>query len=133
LANRWLEWLGLTQRSNLALMRQRLAGSMPPQPLDRVASVLEPVKGYARHAERYTILTPLNHLVDSLAPESDAAREFRDAVDQYLASPTDQRNSAELRKQPTAWDANAVRVSPSLHSSTLLNESRAMNAGFTKL
>ncbi len=27
--NRWLEWLGLTQRSNLELMRERLAGDMP--------------------------------------------------------------------------------------------------------
>ncbi len=52
--NRWLEWLGLTQRSNLELMRQRLAAGAPYQPLDRFASVLEPVKGYARHAEKYT-------------------------------------------------------------------------------
>ncbi len=34
--------------------------------------------------------TPLNRLVDSIPPESDAARDFRDAVDRYLAA-KDQR------------------------------------------
>jgi hexosaminidase len=131
--NRWLEWLGLTQRSNLVLMRQRLAGSMPPQPLDRLASILEPVKGYQRHAERYTILTPLNRLVDSIAPESDAAREFRNEVDQYFASPKDKRNGAELRKQLTVWDENAAMVRPILQSNSLLNDDVAMDDALMKL
>ena len=61
--NHWLEWLGLTQRSNLALMRQRLAGPYPHQPLDALATLIEPVKGYTRHNERYGIFTPLNRLV----------------------------------------------------------------------
>lgn len=120
--NRWLESLGLTERSNLELMRQRLAGSMPYQPLDRFASILEPVKGYARHAEKYTSATPLNRLVDSIPPESDAAREFRDAVDRYLAMPKDQRNGQEIRRQLAAWRDNALLVRPILESNSLLTE-----------
>ncbi|HZS56504.1 MAG TPA: family 20 glycosylhydrolase [Bryobacteraceae bacterium] len=120
--NRWLEWIGLTQRSNLELMRQRLAGAMPYQPLDRFASVLEPVPGYERHAGRYQTNTPLNRLVDALPPESDAAREFRNAVDAYLAAPPAQRNSQELHKHLSQWADNAWNVRPMLETNSLLNE-----------
>ena len=133
LANRWLEWLGLTQRSNLELMRQRLAGSMPYQPLDMFASVLESVKGYSRHAENYTSSTPLNRLVDSISPESDAAREFRDAVDVYLAAPANQRNGDALRKQLSYWADNIGRVRPILQNNSILIESLPIAAGMRVL
>ena len=68
--DRWLEWLGLTQRSNLELMRERLAGGMPVGPLDAFAAILEPVKGYERHRAPYGASTPFNHLVDAIPPES---------------------------------------------------------------
>ena len=122
ITNRWLEWLGLTQRSNLELMRQRLAGAMPYQPLDIFASVLEPVKGYSRHAEKYTTSTPLNRLVDSIPPESDAAREFRDEVDRYLAAPKGQRNGESLRKDLGHWAVNTKLVQSILQNNSLLNE-----------
>jgi hexosaminidase len=131
--NRWLEWLGLTQRSNLELMRQRLAGTMPYQPLDIFASVLEPVKGYSRHAENYTTSTPLNRLVDSIPPESDAAREFRDAVDTYLAAPQGQRNSATLRSRLADWARNTQQVRPILQGNSLLNENLPVADGIAAL
>jgi hexosaminidase len=121
-ANHWLEWLGLTQRSNLELMRQRLAGDLPVAPLDLFASTLEPVKGYSRHAERYNIFTPFNRLVDAIPPESDAARRFGDAVDQYLALPKDQRDSAPLRRQLTVWLENIEKVRLMLQTDSLLTE-----------
>lgn len=117
--NRWLEWLGLTQRSDLELMRERLAGALPVQPLDTFASVLEPVKGYSRHAARYTSTTPLNRLVDSIPPETDTAREFRNAVDRYLAN---HDNADELKKQLTTWAENVSTVRPMLESNSLLTE-----------
>ncbi len=123
--NRWLEWLGLTQRSNLELMRQRLAGGMPYQPLDRFASILEPVKGYSRHAERYTSSTPLNRLVDSIPPESDAARHFRTAVDQYLAN-KNQSDSDSLRNRLAVWLENVAAVRPILQKNANLTENLAV-------
>lgn len=122
ITNRWLEWLGLTQRSNLELMRQRLAGTQPVKPLDEFASVLEPVKGYARHAENYTSFTPLNRLVDSIAPESDAARDFRNAVDAYLAGPKQEADAEALRKKLAEWSGNAEAARPTLESNSLLME-----------
>jgi hexosaminidase len=119
--NHWLEWLGLTEQSNLALMRQRLAGAMPVGPLDIFASVLEPVKGYARQ-KNYNSFTPLNRLPDAIPPESDVARDFRDAVDRYLAAPTDAGQATALRKQMTEWSENVAAVRPVLQSNALLAE-----------
>lgn len=122
-ANRWLEYRGLRQRSNLQLMRQRLAGMLPYQALNTFASVLEPVKGYSRHAQNYSSFTPLNRLVDSIPPESKAARQFRDSVDAFLASPPGHRSGGnDLRKQLAAWLAATNAVRPMLETNSLLNE-----------
>jgi hexosaminidase len=120
--NEWLQLFGLKQRANLERMRERLAGRLPYQSLDRFASVLEPVKGYSRHAERYTSFTPLNRLVDSIPPESNAAREFRDAVDAYLAQPPARRNGDNLRQKLAAWQADVQAVRPELQTDSLLVE-----------
>lgn len=118
----WLEWLGLTHRSNLELMRQRLAGGAPCGPLDIFASALEPVKGYSRNAETYTMFTPLNRLEDAIPAESDEARDFRDAVDRYLAAPKEQRNSESIRDPLARWAAAAAAVRPMLEQNSLLSE-----------
>ena len=118
--NYWLEWLGLTQRSNPELMRQRLAGTFDHHALDDLASILEPVKGYGRHAELYRTDTPLNRLVDSIAPESNVAREFRESVDQYLALPAAQRNSRALRANLERWLDDARNVTPLFQTNSLL-------------
>jgi hexosaminidase len=131
--NRWLEWLGLTQRSNLELMRQRLAGIQPVKPLDTFASVLEPVKGYARHAENYTSFTPLNRLVDSIPPESDAARDFRNAVDAYLAGPKQEADAEPLQKKLAMWSDNAKTVRPTLESNSLLLENISIADSLVRL
>jgi hexosaminidase len=133
ITNRWLEWLGLTQRSNLELMRQRLAGIQPVKPLDTFASVLEPVKGYARHAENYTSFTPLNRLVDSIPPESDAARDFRNAVDAYLAGPKQEADAEPLQKKLAMWSDNAKTVRPTLESNSLLLENISIADSLVRL
>jgi hexosaminidase len=133
ITNRWLEWLGLTQRSNLELMRQRLAGTHPVKPLDTFASVLEPVKGYARHAENYTSFTPLNRLVDSIPPESDAARDFRNAVDAYLAGPKQEADTEPLQKKLAMWSDNAKAVRPTLESNSLLLENISVADSLVRL
>ena len=103
-------------------MRQRLAGTYPVKPLDEFASVLEPVKEYSRHAENYSSFTPLNRLVDSIAPESDSARDFRNAVDNYLAGPKQETDAEALRKQLAAWLENARAVRTTLENNSLLIE-----------
>lgn len=128
--SRWLEWLGLAQRSNLELMRQRLTLGMPPGSsalLGEFAAMLEPVKGYERHRGPFGSTTPFNELVDAIPPESDAARRFRDAVDQYLAMPSAAGPAAvqlqmALRAQLSQWARAASDVRPLLQSNSLLLE-----------
>jgi hexosaminidase len=119
--NRWLEWLGLTQRTNLELMLRRLAAPQVEdvEPLRLLASVLEPVKGYERHRNHYGAASAFNRLVDAIPPESDTAREFRDAVDRYLMTPTP-ADAGQLAKQLQQWSDNAQAVRPLLDGSSLL-------------
>lgn len=131
--NHWLEWLGLTQRSNLELMRQRLAGTLSYQSLDTFASIVEPVKGYSRNAETYTNSTPLNRLVDAIPPESNAAREFREAVDEYLAAPKAKRNSQAFRDRLSKWAEAAVNVRPMFEQNSLLTENLPISAAVEAL
>ncbi len=117
--NHWLEYLGLTQQSNLVLMRRRLLKDDRDLPtLDRFAAVLEPVKGYSRHAEKYGTYTPLNRLVDAIPPESNAARRFREAVDTYLTD----HNPEPIRTQLALFRESARNVRPVLEASPILTE-----------
>ena len=120
----WLQYQGIEQRSQLRLMQERLAGSYPVEPLTIFASVLEPIKGYKRHSARdYTSLTPYNRLVDSIAPESKAAREFRDAVNRFAAHPkTDAADGDLIVKDLTFWKNNIPQIMPLLQSNGLLTE-----------
>ncbi len=110
-----------------------MAGPNPHQPLDALATLLEPVKGYSRHAERYGIFTPLNRLIDSIPPESRRAREFRNAVADYLAAPKEQRNSEALRKQLGDGLDALNKVRPILESQSLLTEDIPVADGAQKL
>lgn len=124
--SRWLESLNVRPRYILSFMRQRLAGTSPSGPLDTFASVLEPVREYTRHEDKthsYGINTPLNRLVDSIAPESDAAREFRKAVDRYLASsPSAKEEGPALEMSLRHWSANTAQLLPLLVGNGILSE-----------
>jgi hexosaminidase len=120
--NEWLQWLGLKQRSNLELMRQRLANGQAHEPLDIFASLLEPTKGYSRNAETYTHFVPLNRLIDAISPESNVARQFREEVDEYLATPATARNSNVLRDRLLDWGKAAVALRRMGETNSLLAE-----------
>ncbi len=110
--SRWLELQGIEHRSQPLFMLQRLAGAADIETLAKFAAILEPVKGYARHRNhKYSSLEPYNRLVDSLAPESDAGREFNQTKDRDI-----------LRARLTEWRANAEAVLPVLRATTLLSE-----------
>ena len=115
----WLDHQGLKHVAQLRRMQARLAPERPAL-LAQFASALEPVKGYVRHrAKKYTMATPFNRLVDSIAPESDAAREFRDAVDLYVKT----GNGADvLRTSLMEWQRAATQIQPLLRNSSLLQE-----------
>jgi hexosaminidase len=115
--SRELDGVGLTHRSSYPLMLARLAGAHPPEALETLADVVEPVKRYAReNAHEYTSLTPLNRLVDAARPESETARLFARRVDRLSA------NKDAVRKQLIAWRDSREVLLPLLESSALLKE-----------
>jgi hexosaminidase len=129
----WLDLQGLQHLSEIRLMQARLAGSFDPAPLAMFASILEPMKGYSRHrTQKFSSIFPFNRLVDAVPPESDAAREFREAVDLVVNNSqgdprSDERGLAGhpldyVRARLAEWRANSDRVGPMLKSNALLTE-----------
>lgn len=110
-----LEELGLRHRLDPRLMLQRLADGPVTPVLAEFAALLEPVKDYQRSGSgRYTQLTPLNRLVDAVAPESEAARAFGRTVDRFVESLGDGETRGagvgargELVRELTAWRRDA--------------------------
>ena len=115
--SRQLEWLGLMHRVSSRIMLERLAGDADATPLFVLDQVLEPLNcDLRRQVRHYTVMTPLNRLVDATPPESDAARQFGTLAATWQAHATD------LRRELVLWRDNRMRVMPLLQSSALLQE-----------
>jgi hexosaminidase len=125
-----LDWrlsqLGLTQRSGTFRMLHRMADAGDISALRTLAQVVEPVKDYTRMENvkgPWDFRAPLNHLIDAVSPESDAARHFRDQVQAYIQSGCkDQAVEVQIRTLLTAWRDNDMKVRSLLQQSFLLLE-----------
>ena len=116
-----LEYLGLTHRSVQGPMLDRIAGDRPAGALRKLAAALEPVKGYGRNASRnYKSSRPLNRMVDATPAESDAAREFSEAVDALLAG--DQAQRERVRTRLIGWRDQYDALKPVFAASSLAAE-----------
>jgi len=135
-----LEWLGLTHRSQYRKMLQRIAGPATPAEfaaLKTLADVLEPVKDYTRgESTSWKAITtsPLNHLVDAVPPESDAARRFGELVDKFIStSCLDVDSGGRLRAQFTTWRDNDAKLQPLAQRSFLVQEVAAKSQDLSTL
>jgi hexosaminidase len=121
-----LDWLGLTHRTGKFQMLHRMTGGDDISALRTLADVVEPVKDYARMDSvkgPWDFRAPLNHLVDAVSPESDAARHFAAQIEAYVQSGyTDQAAETQIRALLTAWRDNDAKLHPLLNQSFLLNE-----------
>lgn len=107
-----LEELGLTHERNQRVILRRIASSSSVEPLEKLVSVLEPVKQYTRGRQHpTTMLSPLSSLVDAVRPDSTAAREFSALVDGFLADgPAYGKNRDQLKKTLAAWRETGASV-----------------------
>ncbi|HTF22920.1 MAG TPA: family 20 glycosylhydrolase [Candidatus Limnocylindria bacterium] len=121
-----LDWLGLKHRTGRFQMLHRMSGTEDISALRTLADVVEPVKDYARISNvkgPWDFRAPLNHLIDAVSPESDAARHFRDQVQAYMQSGCkDQAAEAQVRMLLTTWRDNDMKLRPLLQRSFLLLE-----------
>ena len=86
-----IEALGLTQISQENVSLRALAGTQQIDPLETLASVLQPVDFDERSswsdAHGVTTLMPLDHLVDALPPDPPSRHDFVELVSTYLQDP----------------------------------------------
>ena len=127
--SRQLELLGLKHRSNMEAMLARMAGADNIAALRTLAELTEPVSLQIREEEAakaggiQTSDTPLNRMVDAVAPESEVARRFSQVVDQFVASNfQDDKAKSEIRVFLVSWRDNDNQLRPVLQNSYLLKE-----------
>jgi hexosaminidase len=127
--NQELEQLGLRQRSNMGAMLARMAGTEDIAALRVLAETVEPVSITIREKEAesaggiQTSDIALNRMVDAVAPESEAARRFSMAVNQWVASNfRDVEAEAEIRSALEAWRGNDAGLQILVQNSFLLKE-----------
>lgn len=130
-----LEELGLTHERNVGVILRRLARSKDIQPLELLASVVEPVKEYRRGQQRpATTLTPLTGLVDAARPDSEASRSFAKMVDRLLSdAPHFRSHSAELRATLMAWRDAEPALNVLIDGSPALRETKDLVRSFGQI
>jgi hexosaminidase len=124
-----LEQLGLTHRSSGEVMLERIAGTDDIAALEVLARAVQPASSTIRETEAekaggiQTSDVPLNRMVDAVAPESEAARKFSFAVDEFVASKfQDSTTESYIRRKLTEWRDNDSVLRPLLLTSFLLKE-----------
>jgi len=121
-----LESLGLMHLAARRQMLQRMAGTADITSLKVLANVVEPVKDYARSDTLQRPIDfhmPLNHMIDAAYPESDTARQFGEAVQQFIQSGyKDEAAEAQIRTRLLLWRNNDAKLHPLLEQSSLLQE-----------
>jgi hypothetical protein len=123
----WLEEVGVTHRSYAGKMLRRLAGGEEVAPLEVLVGALEP-KFFAREKVRpITQQTPLTRLVDTAAPDPDAAREFASAVASLVRdAPRFHDSAARVRELLEAWRATYPRVRVMAERSPLMHDAEPL-------
>jgi hexosaminidase len=135
-----LERLGLRHRSNAGVALARIAGTGNIDALLTLADVTEPASIQIREKEAETaggIQTSdmaLNRMVDVIVPESQVARQFSAAVNQFIASYfQDAKAEAYIRGSLTLWRDNDAHLQPLLQNSYLLKEASPVSLNLSAL
>ncbi len=119
-----LDALGLQQISGPQRMQRQLAGNMSSPEFRILASVLEPVSfGERYHLQHTDQLTPLDGLVDTVAPDPPSRHQFEQSVQELLAdAPQHERRKACLEQQFRSWQQTAPALALLMHRSPRLAE-----------
>ena len=118
-----LEFYGLKHQSFTRPMLQRMIGENDPRYLAVLASVVQPPVGYQREELKYFDWnSPLNHLVDAVPPESNAARKFKNLIAAIVAGNATPEQWDQAKNRLTIWRDNDAKLQPSLKKSDITAE-----------
>jgi hexosaminidase len=123
-----LEELGLTHEKNVDMVLRRLTRTKEIGPLKTLASVVEPVKEYARaRAHPASMLSPLTRLIDAATSDSRAAREFNSLVDGLLSdAPRFRQNREHIKAVLTQWRDVRPALDVLIDQSPILREAEQL-------
>lgn len=102
----WLSRQGSRHRVYRAELLPELGGSTDSKAMATFVEALEEVKYYDRlgiYGDTLTVHTPLNRLVDAVAPESRSGRYFTAAVDAFLAGENSKAQEEAIMIQLEEW------------------------------
>jgi hexosaminidase len=134
LVSRWLDWTGVKHRSEYARMLDRLSGGAPTPALRVLADTVEAQGiGIRQEARKYSVVVPLNRLVDAARPESESVRCLTENITRWLGDPGQHSAEAvEARLVFNEWNLNDARLRPVLASSFLLQEVRPLSEDLSR-
>lgn len=114
---------GIHLRGTTSEMLQRMSGNPDPSSLEVLATAVQPPMGYKREGMAvYDALTPLNHLVDAVPPESEQARIFSDLTKQIVAGKATAEQWEQARQGLVRWRDNDAQLQPLLQETSLTQE-----------
>jgi hexosaminidase len=118
-----LEDYGLQHNSSYPAMLTRMSGDPDPLPLRVFGDVMQPPRNYEREEQRkYDAFTPLNHMVDTVPPESNTARQFSEIVGRIIAGKATTEDWDQAQEWLVLWRDNDVQLQPLLPKSDLTKE-----------
>ena len=123
-----LEELGLLHLRNPEMMMRRLCVGRDISPLQTLVAAIEPLPGYARHAQGvpYSTDLPLSRMPDIAQPDPALPRSFQATLSAYLQSPDELRYTVlqgwleQWRDNHSRFEALAQQV-PALRSAVPLS------------
>lgn len=129
-----LEYLEIQPRAVTNRMLARMTGISESVPLQVLASVVQPPEGYARGSlGTYNSRTPLNHLVDAVPPESNAALQFLTLAKRIAAGDATAQQWQQARQSLTLWRDNDAQLQPILAQSKLTLELVPLSANLRQV
>jgi len=118
-----LQCYGIEPKATSEQMLERISGDIDPQALRVLASVVQPPKGYTRESlKEYNSLSPLNHLVDAVPPESETGRIFKDICNRIAAGNATPQDWQEAHDWLVLWRDNDAKLAPTLAKADLTEE-----------
>ena len=118
-----LAFYGLTHQSYELPMLKRMIGDSDPHPLAVLGTAVQPPVGYQREElKHFDWHSPLNHLVDAVPPESNTAREFKEAVAAIASGNGSDADWERAKALLTMWRDNDARLQPALKNSDIAAE-----------
>jgi len=118
-----LESYGIMSKATSEEMLERMSGDANPVALRVLAAVVQPPAGYARGGlKEYTSLTPLNHLVDAVPPESTTGREFGLICARIAAGNASPADWQRAHGWLVLWRDNDAHLQPLLGRSEITEE-----------